>query len=125
MLSYLLAILLEWFSWLSSADDFKTIITGLAGLFGASKIWDFHLPSWRDRKGLDLSDPNIKHNKLVKHFNQFKDAPALSDEEVDFDISNPDNLAIQRSIRKKKGAWYQVPKNLEPKNRRREPQSKG
>jgi len=45
MLSYLLAILLEWFSWLSSADDFKTIITGLAGLFGASKIWDF----WQKR----------------------------------------------------------------------------
>ena len=91
------------------------------GDFLISKIWDFHLPGWRDKKGVDLSDPNIKHDKLVKHFNQFTDAPALSDEEVDFDISNPDNLAIHRSIKKKKGSWFQVPKNLEPKNRRREP----
>ena len=78
MLTYLLAILailLEWFSWLSSADDFKTIITGLAGLFGASKIWDF----WQKRNDnatkvkeaeinaqKEIENNKDKHNAKIK-----------------------------------------------------------
>ena len=41
----ILAILLEWFSFLNTADDFKNIVGALAGLFGVSKIWDF----WQKR----------------------------------------------------------------------------
>lgn len=41
----MLSILLEWFSFLNTADDFKNIVGALAGLFGVSKIWDF----WQKR----------------------------------------------------------------------------
>jgi len=99
MLNYLLAILailLEWFSWLNTADDFKTIITGLAGLFGASKIWDF----WQKRNDnatkvkeaeinaeKEIQNNKDRHNAEVERFKntithqageiQYKDALML------------------------------------------------
>ncbi len=85
------------------------------GDFIVSKIWDSYYPGWREKKEIDLTDKNIKHDELVKQVIKFVDAPALSEEEVDFDISNPDSLTIQRMVKRKKGAWYQVPKDLPPK----------
>jgi hypothetical protein len=49
---------------------------------------------------------------LVKHLNRFKDAPELSPEEVDFDTANPDILSVQRSVHKRRGSFWQLPKNL-------------
>jgi hypothetical protein len=49
---------------------------------------------------------------LVKQLNRFKDAPALSPEEIDFDTSNPDILSVQRSVHPQRGSFWQLPKNL-------------
>ncbi len=84
--------------------------------FLVSNIWDRHLPGWRDKEEVDLSSPNIKHDKLVEHLSQFTDAPTLPEESIDFDVSNPDSLAIQRTIHKKKGSWFQIPKDIEVKD---------
>jgi len=36
-----LFIILDFFNFISSADDFKVVLTGLASFFGFSKLWDF------------------------------------------------------------------------------------
>lgn len=50
--------------------------------------------------------------ELVKHLNRFKDAPGLSPEEIDFDTMNPDVLSVQRSVHKRRGSFWQLPKDL-------------
>ena len=86
------------------------------GGFFISSVWDFHNPKWRDKKEVDLTDKNIKNEKLLKHINNFKDAPTLSKDKVDFDMSNPDSVSISRMVKKRKGSWFQVPKDLEVKD---------
>lgn len=52
---------------------------------------------------------------LIKQFNKFKDAPELSSDEIDFDTANPDILAVQRSVHKRRGSFWQLPKDLKEK----------
>ena len=40
-----LFIILDFFNFISSADDFKVVLTGLASFFGFSKLWDL----WQKR----------------------------------------------------------------------------
>lgn len=84
------------------------------GDFLISEIWDRHFPGWRKQKEIDLTDKNIKHDKLVEHLKRFTQAPTLSQKEVDFDVSNADSLSIKRMVRKKKGSWFQIPKDIKP-----------
>ena len=59
----------------------------------------------------------IKHDELVAYLKQFTDAPTLLPEEVDFDISAADSMSVKRMVRKTKGSWYQIPKDIEPNER--------
>jgi len=83
------------------------------GDFLVSQIWDRHFNGWRNRKDIDLSEKKISHDHLVAHLKKFTDAPTLEPDEVDFDLSNTDSMSINRMVRKKKGSWYQVPKDIE------------
>lgn len=84
------------------------------GDFILSKLWDCFFPGWRDKEEIKLADSKIRDDKLVDQINKLKDAPTLPDRKVDFDISNPDSVTVQRKVKKRKGSWYQVPKDLEP-----------
>jgi len=84
----------------------------LQGDFLTTQIWDRHLPNWRERKAVDVENPKFDHSKLAEMINKMKDAPTLASDEVDFDPTHPDGLMVQRSIRKRKGSWYQLPKKL-------------
>jgi hypothetical protein len=50
--------------------------------------------------------------ELVKHLKRFHDAPELSPSEIDFDMTNPDVLSVKRAVRKRRGSFWQLPKNL-------------
>ena len=82
------------------------------GDFLVSRIWDRHFQNWRGRKHVDISETKIDNSKLVEEINKMKVAPALLPEEVDFDPSSPESVTLQRVVRRKKGSWYQVPKDL-------------
>ena len=131
MLTYLLAILailLEWFSWLNSADDFKTVITGLAGLFGASKIWDF----WQKRNDnatkvkeaeinaqKEIEDNKDKHNAEVERLKStishqageisYKDSIILKQEETirEYKRKNEELIRINEVKDKERNDMYE------------------
>ena len=84
------------------------------GSFMVPRIYDWHFRGWREQKDVDLSDKKIKQDDLVAHLKKFTDAPTLKPDEVDFDCSDADSIAVTRVVRKKKGSWFQVPKDLEP-----------
>ena len=79
-----------------------------------AKLWDEIFPGWRERKATNIAAGGLKNEELVKHLNKFSDAPSLSPEEVDFDLSEAESMTLKRSVNKRKGFWYQVPKDLEP-----------
>lgn len=82
------------------------------GNYLISQIWDQHLPNWRERKEVDLTDKNIRHDELVAHIKKFGDAPTLKPDEVDFDAQDADSMTVKRKMRKMKGSWYQIDKDL-------------
>ena len=64
-------------------------------------------PAPRELKPLPTAEPD-----LVKHLNRFRDAPELAPEDVDFDTANPDILSVQRAVHKRRGSFWQLPKDL-------------
>ena len=84
------------------------------GNFLITEIWDRHLSGWREKVEIDLTDKNIKHEKIVEHLKKFTEAPTLSSEDVDFDMTNTDSLSLKRMVSKKKGSWFQIPAHMEP-----------
>jgi hypothetical protein len=64
-----------------------------------------------EREERVIKDPE-KEAALVAKLRKLADAPAIAPEEVDFDPSDPASLTIERAIAKKKGQWWQIPKNL-------------
>ncbi len=81
--------------------------------FLVSHIWDLHHKGWREKKEISLPNKKIDALKLGEKISKIAKARPLAPHEVDFDLQNPDSITLERSIRKKKGSWYQLPKDLE------------
>jgi len=79
-------------------------------------LWDRFLPNWRSLQEKSLPRKNSTSDHLVQYITKFTKAKPLKSEQVDFDLSNPDAMVFQRRIRKRKGKWWQVPKNLPDEN---------
>jgi hypothetical protein len=50
--------------------------------------------------------------RLVDHINKFSKAPTVPASEIDFDPERADAMVIERRVSRKRGSWYQVPKDL-------------
>lgn len=74
------------------------------------QLWDRHLPGWRDAQERSRSATPLTDSELVEKAKRMADAPALAPDQVDFDV--PDAFTVQRRVRRRKGSWYQVPKDL-------------
>jgi hypothetical protein len=80
------------------------------GNFLTTKLWDKHLPSWRDRKPLPeevKNDPD-----LIKHLEKLADFEAGHTEDTQR-FTEPEDWMIRKSVvKKKKGNWWQLSKDL-------------
>lgn len=75
------------------------------------KLWDRHTPGWRRaQSNIKMSDK--AQAELVERMRQIKTAPTLESSEIDWEAKDEGNVSIQRNVQKKKGKWYQLPKNL-------------
>ncbi len=63
-----LFIVLDFFNFISSADDFKGVLGAIAGLFGLSKVWDF----WQKRNDNEtkVKQAKIEAEKEIKSNNE-------------------------------------------------------
>lgn len=55
-------------------------------------------------------ESNIGDAELLKNLKQMKNAPIL---EGNFQKEEMDFMNLEHSVRKKKGSWYQLPKDME------------
>jgi len=83
------------------------------GRFLVADLWDRHLAPWRNREETRAPREPTEEAKLLHGLNELTRAPALPPEEADFGPGGPDWIMIERVCRKKKGSWWQLPKDLE------------
>jgi hypothetical protein len=86
------------------------------GDFLVARLWDRFLPTWRKLRNRQIPQNEERDKTLVEHTKKIAEANTLRPDQVDFDLSNPDSLIIKRKVRRKRGKWWQVPKDLETKN---------
>ena len=81
--------------------------------FLVTRLWDLHLPSWRSIKDEQRwrRDPE-RNSKLLSEIKKFTKGSSLQPSASDFDMQNPDTLSIKRRCSKRKGSWWQLPKDL-------------
>lgn len=78
--------------------------------FLTTRLWDRYLPRWRITK--DTGKKSKNNESLLSQVKKHAEAPI--DESINMDILENDieHLTLKRSVSKKRGDWYQVPKNL-------------
>lgn len=83
------------------------------GDYLTAELWDIMNPNWRtlNENIAPLSDE--ANEKMLKHIKGFTEAPTLPPEMMPGPTEEIDSLSIQRSIKRKRGSWYQIPKDFE------------
>jgi hypothetical protein len=76
------------------------------------RLWDRHLPRWREVLRRDEVTEPVKNAEIASRMKKMSKAPALGRNQVDFDPQDPDSLTIQRFLSKRRGSWWQLPKDL-------------
>jgi hypothetical protein len=81
------------------------------GDFLTAKLWDQMNNRWRDAK-----KPNLDSPKLLAHIQEtlrgMRESAASGTAKGPDDLDAADALIIDRSVSKKRGSWYQMPKDL-------------
>jgi hypothetical protein len=81
--------------------------------FLTTQLWDRHMSGkWRDRPETTTSLPD-SNKGLLDELKKFNRAKPIELSEVDFDAKTTEAMSIQRMVRRQKGKWLQVPKDLE------------
>lgn len=83
------------------------------GDFLTAELWDMLSSSWREKRENLAPLPSEANDNLVQHIKGFTEAPTLPPNQMPSTEEELDSLSIQRSIRRKRGSWYQIPKDLE------------
>lgn len=90
----------------SFASDPPNIGSGIV-----ARLWGQFLPKWRDKKDADVVERPVG-GPTIEEIKRMASAPILSPEAIDFDPDSTERFLIKRSIQRKKGSWYQVPKGI-------------
>lgn len=77
------------------------------------QIWDRLMnPEWREVLSNRMSIEEMQDPDLVNELNSITNAPRLPAAQVDFAPEDADWTGFQRSVRRKRGSFWQVPKDL-------------
>ena len=76
-----------------------------------AQLWDQFCPRWRDLSQVK-TDSSTQTDKILETIRKISKAPPARGEDIDFDVQNPNAMLVKRKIRRKRGSWYQIPKNL-------------
>jgi len=77
--------------------------------FLVARIWDHFLPNWRKQK---KSFAPKKTSDLVQEIEDLAKAKISIESREEYELSDPDAMIIERRVRKKKGKWWLIPKDL-------------
>jgi hypothetical protein len=74
-----------------------------------AELWDrFMRRGYRDEKPVEISPE--KEAELLARFKEFRKQPTVSPREITAD-EDAEMITVARMVRKKRGSWWQLPKN--------------
>jgi hypothetical protein len=76
-----------------------------------SRLWDKLLPKWRSTEGVDIEDRPVGR-PTIDEIKRMASAPPLSPSEGVFNPNITERFLIKRMVERKKGSWYQTPKDI-------------
>lgn len=79
------------------------------------QLWDRLLPLRHEMKE-NRSANKPTETDILEEIKKMENAPSLSPDEVDLDPAKIDRAVIKRRVRRAKGSWWQLPKNLAVKD---------
>ena len=82
------------------------------GDYLTADLWDLLGTNWRNSGNDTIPITQENNDKILEHVKQFTDAPPLPPEAMFDPMDELDSVSLQRSVRRKRGSWYQVPKDL-------------
>jgi hypothetical protein len=78
-----------------------------------AKIWDDHLPAWRVKEESPPLSEFRENKKLIEHLKGFTKAPSMPANSPILDHDEIEMMSVEYRVSRKKGSWYQIPKDLE------------
>lgn len=85
----------------------------IEGNFLVAQLWDRHLRSWRISETEDQPLSPEEKSGIVAELRWISEAPEVPMEPGDTEFGEPDAISVERLVRKRKGSWWQVPRDLE------------
>lgn len=82
------------------------------GDYLTAELWDFLTPRWRNSRENIAPVSDESNDKILKRIKGLMEPPTLPPEEMPDPTEEVECLSIQSSIRRKRGSWYQAPKDL-------------
>lgn len=76
------------------------------------QLWDRHLPGWRKTIKNNHVVESVKNAKLADKINRMVMTKPLDEGDIDIDSNDLDSIVIQRMASKRRGNWWQLPKDL-------------
>jgi hypothetical protein len=74
-----------------------------------SELWDRHMRKGYRKDRAETLSPE-KQAEMMKRFKEFRKRPTLAPDE--FGTAEDEMISITRSVRRKRGSWWQVPKDM-------------
>ena len=82
------------------------------GDYYVAQLWDRHWPGWREEKNIHPAEKSSNDSKIVEKIKKMGDAQGLPHNGIDFEPTDTASLLIKRNVRRMKGSWHQIPKDL-------------
>ncbi|TAL36708.1 MAG: hypothetical protein EPN93_07750 [Spirochaetes bacterium] len=76
-----------------------------------ARLWDTYAPRWRMKNFDSNSSKHADDKDIIDEIKSIQNAPS-SECESEFDPNDYDSIIINRQIRKTKGSWHQVQKDI-------------
>lgn len=80
--------------------------------FLTARLWDLMSTAWREQKKSKVSFSDKSSDEFIDHLKEAKGIPINNPEPADFDVDQIDGVSLKHIVSKKKGSWYQLPKDL-------------
>ncbi|MGO9572146.1 MAG: hypothetical protein ACLP5H_31890 [Desulfomonilaceae bacterium] len=80
--------------------------------FLVTQLWDRHLPGWRERQEFSQEDRAMIESYVKEKMSKMVNAGPLDETEIAVSRENTDSILLKRMIKRKRGSWWQVDKNL-------------
>lgn len=79
--------------------------------FLVTQLWDRHLPKWRESTANPSRDAS-KFKDIVEKVKMMEHSPSMHADVANFHSSAIESATMKRTVRRKKGSWYQIPKKI-------------